>query len=239
MNGNDADTLRVEARFKNARLFNAIRARALPPTSPSANGAAMQVEAIKPWCEAHGFQTQTVYDLLNLRSGPISRTQKGGPLRVRDICVRLAALLDCDVQWLFPADLYAIKWPRLAVEMSHELMASLPPRALALPPTQDDDQFQRELRGRLGTVLGTLTPREQKVIRMRFGIGDEQEEMSLSAVGKTFGLTREGVRHIEAKALRKLRHPSRARPLREFVEPLDGGDAAAKDEAAQLEKEVR
>ncbi len=66
-------------------------------------------------------------------------------------------------------------------------------------------------------VLATLTPREEKVLRMRFGIG-EKADHTLEEVGRDFDVTRERIRQIEAKALRKLRHPSRSKRLRAFVE---------------------
>ncbi len=66
-------------------------------------------------------------------------------------------------------------------------------------------------------VLGTLTPREEKVLRMRFGIG-ERSDHTLEEVGKNFDVTRERIRQIEAKALRKLRHPSRVKKLKGFVD---------------------
>lgn len=66
-------------------------------------------------------------------------------------------------------------------------------------------------------VLATLTPREEKVLRMRFGIG-EKSDHTLEEVGQNFDVTRERIRQIEAKALRKLRHPSRSKRLRSFVD---------------------
>ena len=66
-------------------------------------------------------------------------------------------------------------------------------------------------------VLATLTPREEKVLRMRFGIG-ESSDHTLEEVGQDFFVTRERIRQIEAKALRKLRHPSRAKLLKAFVD---------------------
>lgn len=66
-------------------------------------------------------------------------------------------------------------------------------------------------------VLSTLTPREEKVLRMRFGIG-EKSDHTLEEVGKDFAVTRERIRQIEAKALRKLRHPSRSKKLKSFVD---------------------
>jgi RNA polymerase primary sigma factor len=67
-------------------------------------------------------------------------------------------------------------------------------------------------------VLATLTPREEKVIKMRFGLGSSGSEHTLEEVGQHFAVTRERIRQIEAKALRKLRHPSRSRKLKAFLE---------------------
>ena len=67
-------------------------------------------------------------------------------------------------------------------------------------------------------VLATLTPREEKVIKMRFGLGNTNSEHTLEEVGQHFTVTRERIRQIEAKALRKLRHPSRSRRLKAFLE---------------------
>jgi RNA polymerase primary sigma factor len=74
------------------------------------------------------------------------------------------------------------------------------------------------LREITGDVLQTLSPREERVIRMRFGLDREGHERTLEEVGQDFNVTRERIRQIEAKALRKLRHPSRARVLKSFIE---------------------
>lgn len=73
------------------------------------------------------------------------------------------------------------------------------------------------LREQLYDVLGTLTDREQKVLRLRFGL-DDGRQRTLEEVGREFEVTRERIRQIEAKALRKLRHPSRSRKLRDYLE---------------------
>ena len=69
----------------------------------------------------------------------------------------------------------------------------------------------------MSRVLGTLTPREERVLRMRFGIGTKSDH-TLEEVGQRFSVTRERIRQIEAKALRKLKRPARARVLRSFLE---------------------
>ncbi len=73
------------------------------------------------------------------------------------------------------------------------------------------------LKEQLISILDTLTPREEMVIRMRYGL-DDGHPRTLEEVGKAFGVTRERIRQIEAKALRKLRHPSRSRKLRDYVD---------------------
>ena len=73
------------------------------------------------------------------------------------------------------------------------------------------------LREQLGEVLQTLTPREEKVLRLRFGLEDGRSR-TLEEVGKEFNVTRERIRQIEAKALRKLRHPSRSKKLKDFLD---------------------
>jgi RNA polymerase primary sigma factor len=80
-----------------------------------------------------------------------------------------------------------------------------------------DAVINLNLKEQTEAVLKTLTPREEKVIKMRFGVGDGSEH-TLEEVGQNFAVTRERIRQIEAKALRKLRHPSRSRKLRAFLE---------------------
>ncbi|MFQ5486044.1 MAG: RNA polymerase sigma factor RpoD [Desulfobacterales bacterium] len=80
-----------------------------------------------------------------------------------------------------------------------------------------DAAVNLNLAERTRKVLATLTPREEKVLRMRFGIG-EKADHTLEEVGQDFAVTRERIRQIEAKALRKLRHPTRSRKLKGFIE---------------------
>lgn len=85
----------------------------------------------------------------------------------------------------------------------------------ALAPVESASQMM--LREELLEVLDTLTPREERVLRMRFGITDGQPR-TLEEVGREFNVTRERIRQIEAKALRKLRHPSRSKRLKDFLD---------------------
>ena len=84
-------------------------------------------------------------------------------------------------------------------------------------PAPSDVASHTMLKEQLAEVLSTLTPREEKVLRLRFGLEDGRSR-TLEEVGKEFNVTRERIRQIEAKALRKLRHPSRSKKLKDFLE---------------------
>jgi RNA polymerase primary sigma factor len=80
-----------------------------------------------------------------------------------------------------------------------------------------DAAIQSNLRETTTRALASLTPREERIVRMRFGIGMNSDH-TLEEVGQQFLVTRERIRQIEAKALRKLKHPSRSRVLRSFLD---------------------
>ena len=84
-------------------------------------------------------------------------------------------------------------------------------------PTPEDVASYQLLREQLNEVLHTLTPREEKVLKLRFGLEDGRTR-TLEEVGQEFQITRERIRQIEAKALRKIRHPSRSKRLKDFLE---------------------
>ena len=99
-------------------------------------------------------------------------------------------------------------------EDSAILVISSRTRAAVIPL---DAAIQANLREATTRVLSSLTPREERVLRMRFGIGMNTDH-TLEEVGQQFNVTRERIRQIEAKALRKLKHPSRSRKLRSFLD---------------------
>ena len=80
-----------------------------------------------------------------------------------------------------------------------------------------DAMIQSNLRETTTRVLASLTPREERIVRMRFGLGMNSDH-TLQEVGQQFSVTRERIRQIEAKAIRKLKHPSRSRVLRSFLD---------------------
>lgn len=86
-----------------------------------------------------------------------------------------------------------------------------------IQPTPVDQASKQLLKDHLDEVLGTLSDREAKVLKLRFGL-EKNKQMTLEEVGKVFGVTRERIRQIEAKALKKLKHPSRRKKLQDYLE---------------------
>jgi len=83
-------------------------------------------------------------------------------------------------------------------------------------PTPIQSAYSKMLTEKISDVLETLPPREARIVRLRFGL-ENGRNYTLEEVGQKFGLTRERIRQIESKALRRLRHPRRARQLREYL----------------------
>jgi RNA polymerase primary sigma factor len=127
------------------------------------------------------------------------------------------------------------KLRRAAQKVRRIMRISQEPMSLEMPIGQEDssqlgdfieddkvagpvDQANKQLlKEQIRSALGVLSDREREVLQMRFGLLDGQDH-TLEEVGKHFGVTRERIRQIEAKALRKLRHPTRSRQLRDYLE---------------------
>lgn len=217
-----APTLRVEARFRNARLYEAIEQdRVRLPTRSAAGAAAHERGPIRSWCQFHGLNWTQVYELINLRKAPWALHASKDGTYARDLVYRkiakdVAAALGVDLAWLFPVDLYRVKWPRLATSIDHRRFVPLlgqPERVLALPPTQDQGLELEDLRGVIAGALGCLTRREERIVRARYGLADDGIERSLDDLAKSEGVSRARVGAIEQHALAKLR---RKRVVQEY-----------------------
>lgn len=202
------DDLRLELRARNNRLWHLIF-----------DGFATR----RAFCQAYGLAYAHVGALLNLTASPYLDDGGGA----RPLAAAIATIASVPVEEMFPPELYAeLIMRRYALELPSERFKALAhggvSAPLALPPMQDTVIAQREAREAIERVLITLTSREERILRMRFGLnnrdGSSGAEHTLEEVGESFGVHRERVRQIEAKALRKLRHKMRADRLRPHLE---------------------
>jgi RNA polymerase primary sigma factor len=129
----------------------------------------------------------------------------------------IAARMDIEprkVQWMLKVSWRPMSLERPVGEEEDSELGSFIEDLTTPTPTQS--AYQNLLREKVEEVLGTLTAREARILRLRFGLQNGRS-YTLEEVGQKFGLTRERIRQIEGKALRRLRHPRRSRPLRDFT----------------------
>ena len=194
--------LRVELKFKNAPLWRAIFTTH---------------ESVAALCRQHGLSQGPVGELLTLKRSPYNK--KNGKLTY--VAGRLCEILAFSPGELFPLAIYTGIIPsNVATEIQADRITSLSDPSLKLLDDSMDWEAglvanldKQLLAGQMAKVLHTITPREENVLRQRY-FKDE----TFLQIAESMGITRERVRQIETKALRKLRHPSRKRGL---VEHLD------------------
>ena len=134
----------------------------------------------------------------------------------------IASALDCDTEIMFPKWLEPFRVTKSSFNTEHIITEQLLPNIVEhyqLPSNIDDteekidkDLIKEKVRG----LLETLSDREAKVLKMRFGLEDARP-LNLDEVGKKFGVTRERIRQIEDRAIRRLKHPTRRKKLEKFV----------------------
>lgn len=204
--------VRVEVKFKNARLYSAICDAAYQDKNYHTSLGQGRVSA---FCRFYEVSYDLVSQLLLLRLSPILKRTRH---TYRPICVTLSNILDIDCATLFPQALYAQSWPtRFSTDVPLATFVGLgAAKRLTLPPSSFEAVANRELRELMTAAVATLTPRETRVITRRFGL-DGQGEQTLEEVAQEHAVSRERIRQVEAKAMRKLRHPSRSRTLRPFA----------------------
>lgn len=141
-----------------------------------------------------------------------------------EVAIKLETITGVSIEEIFPDEVYGNReWlkkkkvvERLTEIPAEQLLALNTGCVPALAPSPDETILESEKRQAVNAALATLTHREQLVLAARFGLSDE-EAQTLDAVATKFGVGRERIRQIEAKALRKLRHPSRSKPLSVFL----------------------
>lgn len=198
---------RLTIKVRNNRLLKAIEAAGGTPGGK--------------WCAANGLGYSQVNNLVNMTSSPLAA---GG-----ELC-RTAARL-CEVLGMLPEDLwsneqlYPLEKNFSEMEMDYaQVIALLPQEQQSYLPDFSNIEHEQTYK-LISTALSTLTKREQEVIQMRF-----TDELTYEECGKRFGVSRERVRQVEAKALRKLRHPAR---VGMFIDAVDWASGKERTEAKQ------
>ena len=203
--GGKVKPLRIEARLKNNILYHAIF-----DMWPS----------VSEFCRQTGFHKAIVGELINLRKPPLKFRKGKATDKYRDPCLKLAKFFKMLVEDLFPLHLYEIKCTKLSREFDFKALPFVTSQ-LPMLSAPDAHLTEVELHKNIEVALESLTPREERVLRMRFGIGEDckdyDEEHTLKEIGASFAVGQERIRQIEATALRKLRHPTRNKALRDFA----------------------
>ena len=208
-------------------------------------GSLMALTAVAPTpagAQTPPANTITINKIVNVQRELVQRL--GHEPSVEELALELdyllpeesAAIKEAQAAGL-PVDPYLDRKHRQAVSKIRDILRiAMDPMSLETPVGNNDDATElgdfladesivepgdaasRELlREQIRNVLGFLSEREREVLEMRFGLNDGKDH-TLEEVGKSFGVTRERIRQIEAKALRKLRHPSRSKSLRDYLQ---------------------
>ena len=187
---------RVEVKVRNANILRLMEGRG--------------IKTVAELCRASGTDNGAFGDVINLKRSPVNKKGEWTP------CV----LKVCEYLFVMPTDLFSqeqmtpLKTNKGTVDLGFEDIS----RMLDDPSQDPSLRLERQdILGAVGAVLEELTERERKIINLRFGI--DGKEHNLLEVANIFGVTRERVRQIEAKALRKLRHPTRSQPLLLATDP--------------------
>ncbi len=165
------------------------------------------------FCKEKNITYVTLNKIINLREIPINK--KG---EIRKAVIDLATALNC-----LPEELFSAAQMETALESNQRTFKVQEAEMRFMIESKSEIKsleqtvLESERTKKIDEVLNTLTPREKKIIEMRFGLEDGVD-YTLEEVGLKFDVNRERVRQIEAKAIRKLRHPSRSRQLQDFIE---------------------
>lgn len=176
--------------------------------------------------KAKGYDQATLGRIMNRCTGWISQVENLWLIPSEDQMVQLAVCLEQPIDYLFPEELLNAIRAQVFCNRYKEIGG---PELVSLTEAEvqrlsyDDDYLleepaRQELSEKIGKVLSTLTPREQRVLELRYGLAGNEEAKTLQEIGVEFDVHRQTIKYVEDKALRKLRHPSRKRQLEGYLE---------------------
>lgn len=198
--------IRIEAKIRNNILYHCIFDN---------------YGSVNEFCIKNDFCPSSVGFLLNLKTKPKC---KWYPDKYRKLCVDLSKLFKLIPEILFPDELYYnLKKTKTSVELSYEQLPNFNKEDVLLLEANHNPEsktIKSEIAIGLFEVFKTLTAREQQVIKARLGLYGAEGEKTLEQVAFDLKITRERVRQVEGRAIRRLQHPSRLKKLRDFVEGL-------------------
>jgi RNA polymerase sigma factor (sigma-70 family) len=185
------EEVRIEIRVRNNVLYHAIYD---------------SYASVAAFSRQYGLHQTYILDLINLKKSPIGK--KGKWLA---FCIRLSEILKINIDLLFPLRLYQLESPKRTVELSlHELSTGELSQLKSLPAVSGPylEMVEQELEQTIEKALAEFSPKEQEMLRLRFGFNSEQREYLYEEIGDKFNVSGERVRQIVAKILRKLRWQS-------------------------------
>ncbi len=190
---------RMEIKVKNNLIFSKINQ--------------LGFNSVHPFCEHYELSYNKINELLNLKISPLGANGK-----FRPSVIKLCDALNCLPEELFTQnqldlELETNKFTKTVSEAEMRFVLDSQQPELLIEEIIDNDRIPSEIE----RMLDTLTPREKKVIQARFGLGVYETSSTLSECGEMFDASRERIRQIEAKALRKLRHPIRCHHVSDLM----------------------
>lgn len=171
---------------------------------------------VKNFCKRSGLSEPLMQQYINFKISPVTKCKWWGDKPANDeyywkkTASRIAQLLHMKEIELFPEHLWHPRSSNHSVEIDTVDMISFDDR-LELSCLTDENEYDKE---GLHKILATLSPREEAIIRLRYGFDDGSIGETYESIGEKMGVTKERIRQVETKALRKLRHPTRVKYIR-------------------------
>ena len=183
---------RVKITIRNERLLAAMEG--------------MGYKSVAEFSRNQGLNGVKVNEIISGKKTPLDR--EGNP---KELTKEILEILNLTIEKAFTEkQLKGFKKHTFEVKIEEEKLLQI----ISPAKNQEIKVIEQEVKSKLSEILSTLTPREEKILRMRFGIGMNTDH-TLEEVGRKFFVTRDRIRQIEARALRKLKHPSRSKQLME------------------------